>query len=102
MTGYKHRVRERAIRDAAQDRIDTLYTSLAVRDRQTRSAISRAERAATELAAAEATITRLRAEARRVSRAHIVRCTGCGDWVPYRATCTVCTILAGLADDRAA
>lgn len=101
MTGYKHRARERAIRDTAQDRINTLYTSLVARDRQTRSATARAEQVAAELAEAEATITRLRAESRRVSRAHIVRCTGCGDWVPYRATCTVCTIIDQLAADHA-
>lgn len=102
MTGYKHRARERAIRDTAQDRINDLHTSLVARDRQTRSAISRAEQVAAELAEAEDTITRLRAEARRVSRAHIVRCTGCGDWVPYRASCTVCTILTNRADEHAA
>lgn len=102
MTGYKHRAREHAIRDDAQAHINDLHTSLVARDRQTRSAVSRAERAVAELAEAEATITRLRAEARRVSRAHIVRCTGCGDWVPYRATCTVCAILAGRAEERAA
>lgn len=102
MTGYQHRARERAVRDAAQAHINDLHTALVVRDRNARYAGQKALHLAEELAAAEATITRLRTESRRASRAHIVRCTGCGDWVPYRATCSVCTILTNLADDHAA
>lgn len=99
---YQHRARETRIRDAAQAHINDLHTTLVVRDRTARYTGQKALHLAEELAAAEATITRLRAEARRVSRAHIVRCAGCGDWVPYRATCTVCTILTNRADEHAA